>query len=162
MKKFPLLIALTTIIISCGENNNAPKQAETLANTTTSTSEEIILSSDDNMRFDKKEIKLKEGQQVKLTLKHTGKMPKSAMGHNFVLLKNDVDFAALTAILAQATPPEYHFPEAARKDVIVYSDMIGGGESTSVTFTAPAKGIYRFICSFPGHYAMMQGTVIVE
>ena len=40
--------------------------------------------------------------------------------------------------------------------------LIGGGEETTVTFDAPAKGTYDFICSFPGHYALMKGKFIVE
>jgi azurin len=40
--------------------------------------------------------------------------------------------------------------------------MIGGGEQTTITFDAPEKGVYDFICSFPGHVALMQGKFIVE
>ena len=29
-------------------------------------------------------------------------------------------------------------------------------------FLPPKKGVYDFICSFPGHYAMMKGKFIVE
>ncbi|MBT8261281.1 MAG: azurin, partial [Bacteroidia bacterium] len=38
----------------------------------------------------------------------------------------------------------------------------GGGQSTSVTFMAPEVGTYDFICSFPGHSALMKGKFIVE
>ena len=40
--------------------------------------------------------------------------------------------------------------------------MIGGGQTTSITFTAPAAGTYDFICSFPGHSGLMKGKFIVE
>jgi azurin len=40
--------------------------------------------------------------------------------------------------------------------------MIGGGESTVIEFVAPEAGTYTYICSFPGHYAMMKGKLIVE
>ena len=40
--------------------------------------------------------------------------------------------------------------------------MLGGGEETTIEFEAPAKGEYTFICSFPGHYALMNGKFIVE
>ena len=48
------------------------------------------------------------------------------------------------------------------KDVIAYTEMIGGGQTTTIEFDAPAAGEYDFICSFPAHYAMMKGKFIVE
>ena len=31
----------------------------------------------------------------------------------------------------------------------------------TVEFTAPAEGEYTYVCTFPGHYMMMQGTMRV-
>ena len=48
--------------------------------------------------------------------------------------------------------------------VIAYSKIIGGGETTTVTFSTAylSKGEnYTFFCSFPGHYAIMQGSLTV-
>ena len=42
---------------------------------------------------------------------------------------------------------------------------VGGGEKDSVTFKTDvleAGGDYDFFCSFPGHYAVMRGKVVVE
>ena len=47
-------------------------------------------------------------------------------------------------------------------EVMVNTILLGGGEETTIEFEAPASGTYPFICSFPGHYALMQGTFIVE
>lgn len=114
------------------------------------------------MRFDKNEISVKEGQTVKITLKHMGKMPKTAMGHNFVLLKKGVDLSDFAAKAAQAAGPEYKLPAEISSSAIIYTKMIGGGESVTVEFQAPAKGTYDYLCSFPGHYAMMKGKFIVQ
>ncbi|MGD1893724.1 MAG: plastocyanin/azurin family copper-binding protein [Cyclobacteriaceae bacterium] len=46
--------------------------------------------------------------------------------------------------------------------MIVHTKFIGGGESDTITFEAPSPGTYDYICSFPGHYALMQGKLIVE
>lgn len=118
----------------------------------------IVLNSNDQMKFDKTEFKVKAGEKIKLVLKHTGKLPKNAMGHNFVLLTKgtDVQKFAIAAMNEKAT--EY-IPS---KGVLAHTKLIGGGESTTIEFTAPAKGTYDFICSFPGHYAMMKGKFIVE
>lgn len=124
-------------------------------------SSEITISGNDQMQFDKKQIKVKAGQKVKLTLKHIGTMKKETMGHNFVLLKKGTDAAAFSAKAATAQATNY-IPADMKDAVIVSTKVIGGGESTSVEFTAPAAGTYKYLCSFPGHFAMMQGDFIVE
>jgi azurin len=49
--------------------------------------------------------------------------------------------------------------------VIAATDVIGGGEETSVTFSTEgmsADGEYKFFCTFPGHSAIMQGTFSIK
>ena len=46
--------------------------------------------------------------------------------------------------------------------VIAATETIGGGQESAIEFDAPEAGEYDFICSFPGHYAMMKGKFIVE
>ena len=118
----------------------------------------IVVNSDDQMRFDLNEIKVKAGDKVKLILNHTGKLPKNVMGHNFVLLTKGTDVAKF-ATAAMDEKESNYIPDAG---VIAHTGLIGGGESTTIEFTAPPKGTYDFICSFPGHYAMMKGKFIVE
>lgn len=119
----------------------------------------LSLSSNDQMQYDKKVLNVKAGQKVTLTLTHTGKMMKTVMGHNFVLLKSGTDVAAFALKAMQAATTEY-IPES--DAIIAHTKLIGGGESDTITFVAPAKGVYHFICSFPGHYAIMKGEFIVE
>lgn len=121
---------------------------------------EVTIESNDQMRFNLSEIKVKEGQTVVLTLKHVGKLPKAAMGHNWVLLKQDVQMGTFAQEAVKAKDNGYVPAES--KDIIVATELIGGGEETTIEFIAPAKGEYTFICSFPGHYALMNGKFIVE
>ena len=120
----------------------------------------ITLNSNDKMQFDKSEINVFEGQTVILTLVHTGTMPVTAMGHNFVLLTKDASVSKFSKEALKAKDNKYIPTDG--KHVIAYTDLIGGGESTSVTFKAPEKGIYDFLCSFPGHYAIMKGKLNVN
>ena len=120
----------------------------------------IIISSDDYMRFDTRKITVKSGKLVKLTLKHTGILDAKVMGHNFVLLKKNIDVMDFANRAALASENEYIPIDS--DEVIVYTEMIGGGQVTSIEFLAPEIGVYDFICSFPGHYAMMKGKFIVE
>ncbi|MGX1023867.1 azurin [Flavobacterium sp. CS20] len=121
---------------------------------------EILLTGNDQMRYNLKEIKVKAGDKVKLTLKHIGKLDVNVMGHNFVLLKPGTNINDFATKAVDAKDNNY-IPKNT-KAVIVHTKMIGGGEQTTITFDAPEKGVYDFICSFPGHVALMQGKFIVE
>ena len=120
----------------------------------------IVITSDDYMKFNTSKITVKSGKLVKLTLIHTGVLDAKVMGHNFVLLKRNVDIMDFGNRAALASNNE--FIPIDSDEVIVYTKMIGGGESTSIEFLPPEIGVYDFICSFPGHYAMMKGKFIVE
>ncbi|MEC3905679.1 azurin [Tamlana sp. 2201CG12-4] len=125
-----------------------------------SNANDIVITGNDAMQFNKKEIKVKAGEKVKITLRHVGKMDKNVMGHNFVLLKAGVDLIAFGTKAATAKETEY-IPEGGA-DVIAYTKLIGRGETAVVEFEAPEAGTYDFLCSFPGHYALMKGKFIVE
>jgi len=159
------VLSLCTIILGCGEKKTEKEkegfQVERKKATEKVSADEntIALSSNDLMQFDKSELKVKAGKAVTLTLRHTGKMDKMVMGHNFVLLKSGTDIGAFAAKAAVARETEY-IPEG--DETLVYTKLIGGGESVTISFDAPAPGTYDFICSFPGHYGVMQGKFIVE
>ena len=166
MKKINFFL-LVFIIISCGENVDRKKnkfeykkiEKKEVSSDKKSKSSVIVLNSSDLMKFDQNELRVFEGQEITLTLNHTGKMSKEIMGHNFVLLKKktDLDDFAQRAMLAREN--EY-IPVG--DETIAYTKMIGGGESDTITFTAPEKGSYTYICTFPGHYGLMRGVLIVS
>lgn len=120
----------------------------------------ITIESSDQMKYNLSQIKVKAGQTVTLTLKHVGKMPIQAMGHNLVILQKGTDIVAFTRLASTAKATGY--VPSGSKSVIAATKLIGGGQETSITFTAPAKGVYDFICSFPGHFSMMKGKLVVE
>lgn len=120
----------------------------------------ILITTNDVMKFNVKKLNVKAGQKVKLTLKHIGKLDKRIMGHNVVILNQGIKLSDFAKKAAKSKDNDYIPTDAS--DVIVHTKMIGGGESTTIEFTAPAVGIYDFICSFPAHFAMMKGKFIVE
>lgn len=121
---------------------------------------EVVVNSDDQMKFDKQELEIKKScKEFKITLKHIGKMPKSAMGHNIVISKAE-DASGVVSDGAGATA-EKDFVKEGDTRVIAYTKLIGGGEETSVTVD-PSKlsnGNFEFYCTFPGHYGMMHGAI---
>jgi azurin len=161
MHKLLLIITLTVLLISSCNNSN--KKAENNLNVISETPKEneikIILNSNDQMKFDQNMILVKDGQKITLTLNHTGRFNKSVMGHNFVLLKKAVDVIEFAEKAMLARNNEY-IPDG--DQIIAYTKLIGGGESDTITFQAPEKGFYTFICTFPGHYGIMKGKLIVK
>ena len=121
----------------------------------------INLTANDAMQFNTAEIKIAAGRTVKLNLKHVGKMPAEMMGHNFVLLAQGTDLNAFSA--AGVTAPKSDYIAKAMADkVIAKTKLLGGGQSDSIEFKAPAAGTYDFLCTFPGHSAIMKGKLIVS
>jgi azurin len=175
MKKTLVFLSMAVLGFSCSSSTESKEETVTYNNQGTAASEEetvvavptetksevteIVIESNDQMKFNLAEIRVKSGQKVKLTLQHVGKLPKESMGHNFVLLKDGTDVQKFAMAAGQARENGYIANEG---DIIVHTTIIGGGESDTIEFDAPALGIYDFICSFPGHYAIMKGKFIVE
>ena len=159
---YPFIFLCSFLIFSC-QNTNEKEQSKMKSSAKEQISLEkeikIILNSDDLMRFDKNMLLVQSGQKITLTLNHIGKMDKLIMGHNFVLLKKDVDVAAFAEKAVLAKNNEY-IPEG--EEVIVYTKLLGGGESDTITFDAPEKGYYTFLCTFPGHWGLMKGKLVVK
>jgi len=123
----------------------------------------IEIDSNDQMQYDKKAFEVVEGQKVTLTLTHSGQLPKVAMGHNVVILKPGTSVPEFAMKCAPAAATDYIPQDAETKALIIaHTKMLGGGEKDTITFTAPAPGEYPFLCSFPGHFAMMQGVMTVK
>jgi azurin len=115
------------------------------------------------MQFNMKEMRVSSDcQSLTITLKHVGNLPQQFMGHNWVLSTTE-DMMPLTGVSMQAGAPNY-LPENDSR-VIAATEMIGGGQESSVTFDVSALNSsteYTYFCTFPGHYAIMKGVFIIE
>lgn len=124
----------------------------------------VTIAGTDAMQFDKKEIVINKAcKKFTVTLKHTGILAKATMGHNWVLSKTD-DMQAVAAE-GMAAGLDNNYLKLADPRVIAASKLIGGGESTTVDVPVSklVKGTsYSFFCSFPGHYALMKGSLILQ
>lgn len=176
MKNILFFVLLSGLLVACGgetesttdtastnteeaakpksETRKAPKKTPKRSDAMT-----VEIEAGDDMRYNTALIQAKPGQEVTVNLKHVGQMTEQMMGHNFVLLAENTDVESLAMSAIEAADNEY-IPES--DAILAYTEMIGGGESTSVTFTAPEAGIYDFICTFPGHYGLMNGKMIVK
>lgn len=166
LKSIVTIVFGLALLTACGggEDSAMDKEPETKMEAPAeeqSNEASLTIEGNDQMQFDKKEMTVKAGQEVTLTLKHTGEMPVETMGHNWVLLKQGTDIPSF-AEGATAVGLDGDYIPADTDAVISHTKTIGGGEETSITFTAPEAGTYEYICSFPGHWAVMKGTLIVE
>ena len=124
----------------------------------------IDVEGNDAMQFNVKAIEVPSScKDFTINLTHSGKMAKNVMGHNVVVTKTtDMQGVANDGATAGINN-EYVKPDDAR--VIAHSKVIGAGEKTAVTFETSklaADGKYSFFCSFPGHWALMKGTITVK
>ncbi len=126
---------------------------------------EAVVESDDAMNFNTKELVIDKTncKEFKVTLKHTGKMPKSAMGHNIVISKAEDTKGVLADGASAGVDADYVKAGDAR--VVGHTALIGGGEETSVTIDTSKfadGGKYEFYCSFPAHSSQMLGNVTLK
>jgi azurin len=124
----------------------------------------IDVKGDDMMKFDKTEVTVSAAcKTITLKLAHTGKLAANAMGHNLVVSPTESYVAVATDGMNAGLPNNYVPPNDAR--VLGYTKVVGGGESATATMPGAklkAGGAYTFFCSFPGHYSIMKGTLIVK
>jgi azurin len=121
----------------------------------------LEISGNDQMQYDKQELAAPATcKEITVTLHHSGKLPKEAMGHDWVLVSAADVTAVANAGMGAGLANDYVAP--GDKRVLAHTKVIGGGESTSVTFPASILkpgGAYKYLCTFPGHYALMNGTL---
>lgn len=124
----------------------------------------IDLKGSDAMQFDQKTITVSSScETITIKLEHIGKLPEQSMGHNVVISPTASFQAAAQDGMTAGLPNQYVKPGDER--VIAHTDVIGGGETTTVSFPGSklkAGEAYTFYCSFPGHWAIMKGDLVVQ
>jgi azurin len=143
----------TTLLLLSGLLLAGAAQAKTCA---------LTIASNDQMQFDQAELKVAaDCTTVELTLKHTGTLPATAMGHNWVLTETaamrSVALAGMNAGVAA------HYVKPGDERVLAATPVIGGGASTRISFSTAKLtkgGDYSFFCSFPGHWNVMKGKLV--
>jgi azurin len=184
MKNYSLVlcfIALFTLASCSGNKETNPPETPTPPSTESSGSDmmkeepaydatkidpaapvvELLLKARGNsmadMSYDQKELRVKAGSTVHLTLLNEGS--DVSMVHNFVLIDegtaDKVGPEGLKAGEAMNFVPK--MPQ-----VYVATSLTQPKQKTDIRFPAPPKGTYDFICTYPGHYQKMNGKFVVE
>lgn len=115
------------------------------------------------MRFEETTLRAFAGQPIMLVFKNLHTEPHNAV---FLPAGFDVDMFGreLDAYMTdpKAIGTEY-IPPAAADWVLASTGVIGLDETVTITIDGLPEGAYTFLCSVPGHWAVMQGVLqIVE
>ncbi|MDF1825326.1 MAG: plastocyanin/azurin family copper-binding protein [Verrucomicrobiales bacterium] len=126
---------------------------------------EVTLTADKvQFIYDIKEFTVKPGQQVKLTLINPSDSV-TRQPHNVLIVKPGKKDVVGMAANAGMTDPAFlteknAIPES--EDILFHSKLIQAGEEDVVEFTAPEEaGEYPYLCTYPGHWAIMNGVMTV-
>ena len=125
---------------------------------------EVRLEANDRMQFVQKQLFVSSTcETVTVSLQHIGKLPATVMGHNVVVaLASDMQGIVADSFKAGVAN---HYVAPGDERVIAVSKVIGGGETTRVSFAVakldPAQR-YVFFCAAPGHWVMMKGELVIS
>ncbi len=121
----------------------------------------VTIDSTDQMTWDTPSIEVsKSCETFSVTLHHSGNLAKNVMGHNWVLTKAADLQDTATDGMSSGLENDYIKPDDER--IIAHTKLVGGGESDTVSFSVSelSEGQeYAYFCSFPGHFAIMRGTL---
>jgi azurin len=160
--RFRQLSVLVAVCIACAVAPLAARQRGAAAPVRT-----IVITVGDpageKMTYSLSQITAKPGERLRIRLLSTGKMPKIAMAHNWVLLARGSNAKAFADAAANARATDF-IPPALRAQVLARTGLLGPGESEEVMVTVPkVPGAYPYLCTFAGHFAAgMAGTLTVK
>ncbi len=130
------LIALVLVLAACGGDEDGPGNAST----------EFTIEMSD-FAYDPDLIAVPAGEEITITLNNVG-----SVDHNWVVVTNGIQIEA-----------ESEIPDDRTDFELLSSELVPAGSSTTLTFTAPTRGVYQIICDVPGHFtAGMEGRLGVE
>jgi azurin len=141
-----LVAGVVACLLALGACNRTPKEVKV-----------DLASVGEQMQYDKKEITVPAGSKVTITFKNNA--TSTVMTHNFVLVQaglvDAVGAAAATVGVDKGYIPSHYA-------IIANGPLTKPRETVTFSFVAPPSGTYEFLCTTPGHYAVMRGTFIVQ
>lgn len=165
----PFVLFLAVSLIGCGGDSSsdaATAQPSEASTTQTSASGDVdrtvtIKPKGNQMKYQTTEFTVAPGQTIKIIFENVATSP--SMEHNVVVINSAEDgvFGRVGEGGMSAGSSNDYVPED--DAIIAYTPMSKPGETVEVTFTVPEEtGEYGYLCTFPGHWATMQGTMYVE
>lgn len=114
--------------------------------------------------YDIKEFTVKPGQKVKLTLVNPAESV-TRQPHNLLIVKPGQDMAVGMASNAAISDPTFLTTKDAIPEsdaILFHTKLVQPGAEDTIEFTAPSEaGDYPYLCTYPGHWAIMKGVMKV-
>jgi hypothetical protein len=121
---------------------------------------EIHLAAGPNLSYSVTAFTVRPGEPIKLTFSNPDVVP-----HNWALARPGTLAKVgdlLNKIIAEPEAAARHYIPRT-EDILVYTDIVEPGTDFAISFRAPVqKGRYPYLCTFPGHWMVMNGVMTVE
>lgn len=161
-------LGASSLLTACGGSGNGDGASSSGSGTQSAESsgggsQTVTLHPQGNqMKYKETEFTVPADTEVELVFENTASSP--SMQHNVVLLNeapSDSIFKEIGQAGVQAGSTEDYVPDHAA--VLAATPIAKPGETVSITFTTPSEpGDYGYVCTYPGHWATMRGTMHVE
>ena len=120
----------------------------------------ILIEAGKNLTFTVASFAVRAGEPIQLTFRNPDVVP-----HNWVLIRpgtlTQVGDLANKIIAEPDAVARHYVPRTG--DVLAATDMVASLDQFTISFQAPEqKGRYPFLCTFPGHWMVMNGVMTVE
>ena len=124
----------------------------------------VAIDAGDALSYSKQSINIPRScSSATINFTHNGSLPAAVMGHNWVLAKtadlqgiqNDGNVAGMSG----------GYLKDGDSRILAATNIIGGGESTSITFAIESLetgGDYSFFCTVMSHSVVMKGSFTIS
>ncbi|MFN6130021.1 MAG: DUF6797 domain-containing protein [Planctomycetota bacterium] len=120
----------------------------------------IRIEAGDNLQFSTRSLEAKPGERISLVFKNPDVVP-----HNWALIQpGALETVGDMANKLIGNPDAYLQQYVPKSDsVMCYTDIVEPGSEFTIHFEAPKNpGVYPYLCTFPGHWMVMNGELIVR
>ena len=120
----------------------------------------IRIETGSNLTFQTSEFHAQPNEPIALTLDNTDVVP-----HNWALVKPghlEKVGGIVNRMISDPDAAMRHYVPAT-SDVLTYTDVVLPQEKFTIYFRAPSDpGRYPYLCTFPGHWPVMNGVMVVD
>lgn len=155
------LVGGATLLAACGGGGSgaAPAAAPT-ANANAPEVKLNLSTKAGTPYFDNEKLEAAAGSRISLTFKNAAEAGSNRL-FNWVLVKPGKMLIVVSAGQSDGNEgTDYVKPND--ENVIAHTKLVQPGQSETISFAAPEPGEYPYICTFPGLYTTMKGTLTVK
>lgn len=149
-----LVVGLFVSVAACTSEAPEPTEEQVEVFSQPVDIELVVVAVRNAMRYETTRIEAPAGATVRLVMDNETTTSPSML-HNVVVLDPGTDVARIGRAAAGV---EGYVPD--NPAVLVATPMARPRGKTAVVFTMPPPGEYPYICTYPGHFQLMQGVLV--